>query len=151
MNCPHCKARRTIKKGFFGFDCRIRRQRRLCKICHRYFSDGAGNPIERQKRPELLGPIFGLLMSGVSQRRTALFAGTSRQTVERRMVLISGFLSDFHQRQIKKDPLHDDVTFDEMETFEHTKCKPVAVAVAVSTKSRKIIAAHVASDGRHRT
>jgi hypothetical protein len=34
------------------------------------------------------------------------------------------------------------VVFDEMETFEHTKCKPLSLALAVEEKSRRILSIH---------
>ena len=36
-----------------------------------------------------------------------------------------------------------EVQFDEMESFEHTKCKPVTLRVAVNPKNRKILALRV--------
>ena len=35
------------------------------------------------------------------------------------------------------------IQFDELQTIEHTKCKPVSVAVAVSKKERKILGIEV--------
>jgi hypothetical protein len=35
--------------------------------------------------------------------------------------------------------------FDEMETFEHTKMKPISITVAVTEKTRLIVATKVAS------
>ena len=37
------------------------------------------------------------------------------------------------------------VTFDEMESFEHTKCKPVSIPIAVEEGTRRIVAVDVVS------
>jgi hypothetical protein len=52
------------------------------------------------------------------------------------------------QRQaddLARRPLRPTVVFDEMETFEHSKCKPLSIAVAVEEGSRRIIAMEVAA------
>jgi hypothetical protein len=61
-------------------------------------------------------------------------------------------MQDFqvHQREIelKESPQKlqppQELQFDEMETFEHTKCKPLSIALVVEAKSRKILGVSVA-------
>jgi len=36
------------------------------------------------------------------------------------------------------------IEFDDLETFEHTKCKPISVALAVEYKTRRVLAFEVA-------
>jgi hypothetical protein len=40
--------------------------------------------------------------------------------------------------------LFEEVQFDEMETFEHTKCKPLSIPLLVETKTRRILGFRVA-------
>ena len=149
MNCPQCNhSRSVVKKGSFpqpnlpgG-----KSQRFRCKDCRHWFSQTRGTLNERQKRPELHQPVFSLLVSGVSQRRVALLCGTTQVTVARKLVRMSNFANIEQDRRLTLAQKSVEVAvFDEMETFEHTKCKPVAIAVAVEEKSRIILSAKVAS------
>lgn len=144
MLCPYCRSSQTIKKGFYKSVGKTKRQRYVCRSCRRFFSQTAHDPLSRQKRSDLNRPIFALLVSGVSQRKIAWLLNTTRRTVDRKMSFLSRHATSFHAASLKAMAPVTDATFDEMETFEHTKCKPVAIAVAVETKSRKIIAARVA-------
>lgn len=143
MYCPKCNCSKSvIKKGFFpranlpgG-----RSQRYRCRQCLFWFSQTAGTMLERQKRPDLHRTVFELLVSGVSQRRVARLSGTTQTTVARKLVFMSKFANTTqNQRLAKMRGTVDGAVFDEMETFEHSKCKPVAIAVAVEEKSRLIL------------
>ena len=83
-----------------------------------------------------------LLNSGVSQRRAAKILRVNPKTVVRRFRFIA------HQERVK----HEDwvmneyknkpisyLQFDDLETAEHTKCKPLSVSLAVDPKTRKIL------------
>lgn len=149
MPCKHCRmSENVIKKGFYPRKTSEtgRSQRLFCKSCRRYFSMFAGDLDERQKRPELHARIYSLLISGVSQRRIALLCGTTQVTVNRKLLRLSRFSKEAHKARL--EGMRSSVKtamFDEMETFEHSKCKPVAIAVAVEEGSRLILAAEAAS------
>jgi hypothetical protein len=44
-----------------------------------------------------------------------------------------------------KKPLAKEVLFDDMETFEHTKCKPISIGLMVEEGTRRILGYNVAS------
>ena len=115
----------------------------LCRDCSRSFSSSCFFPTYRQKKRKLNHPIMQLLNSGVSQRRAALIVGATRKTIVRKFrfqaeqARISQrlYLKEFEQegRQVVS------VQFDDLETSEHSKCKPLSVALAVEPVSRKIL------------
>ena len=73
-------------------------------------------------------------------RRIAITLNTTRVTVARKCEFLAkkAFLEHdlLMQRQHYKET---EIQFDELQTIEHTKCKPLSVAVAVGKKSRKIL------------
>jgi hypothetical protein len=100
----------------------------------------------RQRRPDLHRPIFNLIVSGVSQRRIALLCATTQITVARKLVLMAKFANSDQDRRLArmKDSV-ETTDFEEMETSEHTKCKPVAIAAAVQEPTRIIMRLKAAS------
>ena len=88
-------------------------------------------------------PLFRLVNSAVSQRRAAKILGLHQKTVARKIIRLSTFaeqnlLADHRNLTVKK------AIFDEMETFEHTKMKPLSIAVAVEEPTRRLLAMQVA-------
>ncbi|MDR3606298.1 MAG: hypothetical protein P4M08_02835 [Oligoflexia bacterium] len=105
------------------------------------FSSAALLPNFRQKKRQLNHRLDLLLVSGVSRRRAAILLKINRKTVARKVRFLaeearleqSAWLETLSSRPISK------VQFDDLETSEHTKCKPLSVALAVEPKSRKIL------------
>lgn len=87
-----------------------------------------------------------LLCSGVSQRRAAMILNIHRITVARKFRFLAldaktqnlKYLSELRKSKITH------LQFDEMETSEHSKLKPLSILVAVNPKNRKILFAEVA-------
>ena len=144
MKCPYCLLEtRVIKKGWFYRKTAANqaRQRYFCFECEKNFSAGTGTLSYRQHRPELDRQLFNLVISGVSQRRCSRLLGTTQKTVERKIVRMATFANAFHSDFLSRMAPVTTATFDDMETFEHSKCKPVSITVAVEDKTRFIIAA----------
>lgn len=147
-HCPRCKLRPLpsdprrffVKCGFFR-----RRsdqkwvQRFKCKDCRKVFSSACFDPCYRQNKRHLNPSIFNQLSSGTSQRRTAYLLNINRKTVKRKFL----FLGRQSLLQLRKFNLvfakAGIVEFDDLETFEHSKCKPISVTLAVEGKSRRIL------------
>ena len=88
-----------------------------------------------------------LLGSGVSQRRAAFILNIHPITVARKLRFLARqakLTQAEYLRRFEKAPLLN-VQFDEMETFEHTKLKPLSIALAVCEGSRKILDIQVSS------
>src|SRR5579884_2572138 len=110
---------------------RIRRYR--CLVCARNFSSATFSSCYRQKKRKLNHAIYLLLSSGVTQRRAARILRTNRKTVVRKVRFLARTAEMEHTlwlKKISKQPVRF-VQFDDLETSEHTKCKPLSVALAV--------------------
>ena len=153
IHCPNPKCTRDpnlspnsrpiIRKGsyFRSSDSRYLK-RYYCKQCKTYFSNTTGTDSAFQKCRRITPVLMKLLNSGVSQRRCAKILGVNRKTVIKRFRYLAKLKRDEHEEWIKenfKDQKLDSVQFDDLETFEHTKCKPISVALAVDPKTRKIL------------
>lgn len=147
--CPFCldAGGRWQKKGSFAkVATRAERvQRYRCLDCRRSFSAQTGRLTYREKKPHVDQPLFRLLNSGVSQRRSAEIFAVSRKTVARKLVRLGRAARDELPKLLaQRAPANGKpVQIDEMETIEHTKMKPLSLAVAVEEGSRLILAAEV--------
>jgi len=84
--------------------------------------------------------VFHLYASGMTQRRMALVLKANRKTIVRKFRYLALLCRKQHRRVIKRGELQTShVQFDEMQTFEHTKLKPVTIAVAVRAKTGEIV------------
>lgn len=150
--CPFCQgpAKSIVKYGFFPRNtgqCR-RIQRFRCKQCDRRFSSQTGTLTYRERKPHLTQTVMRLLMEGISQRACARTLGCQRRTVASKLIRLGAHAREqFAARDVgdgSTDVAEMTVIFDEMETFEHSKCKPVSIALAVEGASRRVIAVEVA-------
>ena len=120
-----------------------------CPKCRGTFSSATLHPCFRQKKRQLNFRLWFLLCSKVHQRRVANFLGIHRTTVARRMIFLGREArlehARFLKRYIQANGRFPDVQFDEMESFEHTKCKPVSIPLVVSARSRFVLGVNVAS------
>ena len=139
--CDRCNLRR-VKIGCF-----IRKsdgrsiQRFRCKLCKRSTSLAVNSPCYRQKKRQLNPVILKLYCSSVSLRRIAFLLGISRLTVDRKFVFLAKQAGLKNQKLLQdaiSSPVVKTVFLDEMEDRVHTKCKPAAIALAV-TEARMIL------------
>ena len=122
-------------------------QRYFCRSCGGTFSSATNLPCYRQKKRKL-NPAFDRLFSScVSQRRAAILLGVNRKTAVRKFRFLATQARQEQERWLKQLASHpiSHVQFDDLETSEHTKCKPLSVALAVEPKSRKILGFQVSS------
>ncbi len=120
-----------------------------CISCKRSFSRGSYSSCFRQKKRRLNSSVFTLLNSCVSQRRIALILQTNRKTVVRKLLFLAGeadknqkkFLRSFESEQSQIM----EIQFDEMESFERSKCLPLSIPLVVHPGSRRILGFRVAS------
>lgn len=146
--CPHCLSMEKIsKRGFYrrqtGPKRRIQRYR--CGACARFFGDATGTLTYRERKPHIDREIFKWVNSGVSQRRLARNLGVTPVTIARKIVRLGAFSARQIDRGLTSREKATKFQFDEMETFEHTKCKPLSIAIAVEKDTREIFAVRVAS------
>lgn len=87
--------------------------------------------------------IFELLASGVSGRRTARILRLNRKTVARKLIHLGQICRDKLFMQTASSTVTA-MQFDDLETFEHSKCKPVSATIAVEERTRRILGFRVA-------
>jgi hypothetical protein len=120
-----------------------------CRRCRRGFSQATLSPCFGQKRRRLNIEIERLYNSGLSQRRLAFVLKANRKTVVRKMRFLAR-QARIEQAAFIKETYADspstrlkEVQFDDLETSEHTKCKPLSVALAVDPKTRRVLSFQV--------
>ena len=130
QGCHYCCSSRFFKRGYFYK--RVTKTyipRYKCVECKRSFSTSTAAFTFRQKRPDLNLKVFKLLCSGVSLRQSARVLGCSYLTVYRKFLRLSEQARVVHgTRRFSAN----EVQFDEMESIEHTKLKPLTIALAVN-------------------
>ena len=86
------------------------------------------------------------LCSSTSLRRIALKYRISRTTVKRKVEFLASRAKIKHNNWLEGKTFKT-IEFDDLETFEHTKCKPISVSVALESRTRKLISFRVSSIG----
>jgi len=114
-------------------------QRYRCTGCKKSFSEASTDLFYKQCKRGVNSKIAGLLASGVSQRRASLLLGINRKTLIKKFILL-GFLAQFFLLESNlEEPKSEIIEFDDLETIEHTKLKPLSVTLAVEYQSRRIL------------
>lgn len=148
------KLRRFRRKGFFIRNSDSRRiQRFFCGHCRRSFSSARFSPCFRQRKRKLNHRVAVLLFSGVSQRRAAFILHTTRSTIIRKFLFQAKLAKQEHDEYLKCLSTKmtetgegvERIYFDEMESFERSKCLPLSIPLAVNSKDRKILGFRVCS------
>ena len=138
--CACCKKENAYKQGYYN---RISDGRKIprfqCKTCKKYFSQATFDPAYYQKKRHLNYKSGVLLSSCMSMRRIALALGIHPITVARKLEYLAQQFRLKQEKMVENPHLISAIQFDELNTIEHTKCKPLSVSMAVSEKSRKII------------
>lgn len=142
LACVYCtNSGHLVRKGYFyrAHDARWI-PRFSCKLCRRKFSSASLSPCFRQKKRKLNSEIARFLCSEVSQRRLALNLGVTRRTIERKFLFLADQARQDLQAELdSRTQLIEAVQFDEMESFERSKCLPLSIPLLVETKTRKIL------------
>ncbi len=114
-------------------------QRFRCLQCRSSFSRATFDICYRQKKRHKNEQLRRLLVSGVSQRRAAEILVLNRTTIVRKFLFLYGnALFNWRTRNFKRAKSRI-IEFDDLETFEVTKCKPLSVTLAVESRTRKIL------------
>ncbi|MBX2839131.1 MAG: transposase [Gammaproteobacteria bacterium] len=146
-DCPGCRGSgaTVIRHGsYYRADDSRKIQRYLCRKCTRSFSRATLSDAYRQQKRRINHPIKQLLASGMSIRRIAIVHGISKCTVAARIPFLAKQARAEHRRWLELHSPFDAVQFDDLETFEHTKCKPLTVPAVVDEKSHRVLGYAVA-------
>lgn len=129
-----------MKHGYFRRKSDGRKLFRFkCKSCLTTFSQATTQLCYRQKKRRVNPRVFELLCSGMSQRRIAKVLKINRITVVRKFLFLANVAREENLKYLLKYKITKEVQFDDLETIEHTKCKPLSVVMAVEKKTRKIL------------
>lgn len=115
-----------------------------CKPCQKHFSLATFSPCYRQKKRHLNPQLFGFLASGVSQRRLAFLFRVNRKTIIRKFIFLGRASQYYLDQDRHQHPLASEVEFDDLETFEQSKLKPVSVLAVVESGTRRVLGFKVA-------
>lgn len=139
LECPlsTCKSPKIIRRGYYRRSSDSKWIPKFsCNECGKYFSSATKSKSFGQKRRRLNPLVYKLLCSGNSQRRIALLLGCNVKTVARKLVFLNSVLN----YKIQTDASATlEVQFDEMETWVHSKLRPVSILVVVEKTSRCIL------------
>ena len=155
LTCPRKKLHRTtthdgdtprlrLHGTFLRGDPVVVVKRYLCLDCGRTFSDATTTFEYRQRRRDINLPLFKLMASNITQRRAAKVLSIARRTVESRLPYFDKVARSQHKILLETRRKSTHVHFDDMETSEHTKLKPLSIPLAVDHSSRIIIGYDVA-------
>ena len=137
---PECPSPHPRKNGTY---CRISDgkviQKWKCGACKRGFSSATFERAYRQNKRRVNARVRELLSSGVSMRRIALLLNIHRITVARKLEFLAQEAKEMHARWLERLPKVRHIQFDDLITLEHTKCKPLAVSLAVEAGTRRIL------------
>lgn len=119
-----------------------------CFACRKSFSQATFDPCFRQHKRRVNFQLYRLLSSGISQRRAAIVLNIHRTTVSRKLVFLASICAlenEADRKVYEADDLQiKNAQFDELETFEHTKYKPLSVSLMVTHPDRKVLGFEVA-------
>lgn len=120
-------------------------QRYKCHHCKRSPSDTTGKRWFRAKKRryhEALRKGFASL-GGV--RPLARDTKLNRKCVARKLVLLAEEAEErFHAANLRHEKTRV-IEFDDMETFEHTRCKPLSITLAVQRRTQRILGFEISS------
>jgi transposase-like protein len=145
FSCPKCLAPpSSVRKhgAFFRKSDSQLIQRYFCPSCRHTFSSATFCANFNQNKRRVNSLIRKLLSSNTSHRRIALIAGVNRKTVARKRSVLAQQAALSMQEYFAGEK-YAFVQFDDLETIEHSKLKPVTVTLFVN-EQRKILGFDVA-------
>ncbi len=152
LACPNCcpfpatRAPRLQRCGvFFRSTNPNPIQRYRCLDCCRGFSEATLTFEYRQKRRDINFTLYKHLVSTVSQRRSAIILGINRKTCARRLPYFASVARSQHLGFLLEKNASLEIQFDDMESSEHTKLKPLSIPLACEHPTRLILAFDVVS------
>ena len=118
-------------------------QRYLCKACETTSSDATSSRWFRQKKRRHHEAMREHFASLGAIRRGAKKFKVNRKTMARKLELLGQEAEDILRAQNSAHEKARVVEFDDLETFEITKCKPLSVTLAVQARTRRILGIEV--------
>ena len=145
MNCPKCASKEYSKKGWIKTKKNPKPIRQYqCKACKHRFSCNSLKTSKLQKRPDLNSKIAELYCEGNTLRGMARILKVNYKTVDRKFKYMANLARVQHLKAMEsKDIVTKYVQLDEMQTFEHTRRRPLGIQLSIRPKTGQILAAKV--------
>lgn len=150
---PHTHSSLTshpvVRKGFYRRKSDSKRIPRFyCQSCRKSFSSAYFSPSYRQKKRMINPEVFRLHGSCMTQRRMARLLRVNRKTIARKLIFLGSQAQLEQERYLEARLVRgsrvEHLQFDEMESFERSKCLPLSIPLAVEADTRKILGFRVA-------
>lgn len=143
--CPRCGAGCSVKHGRYQRNDDAQSiQRYRCKACSKCHSSATHVATYRQKRRRLNHLVEWDIASSTAQRRIARKLRCARKTVARKVAFLAQESRKKNSSWLTEQAPFENVQWDELITFEHSRLKPVSVAVMSCVKTRCILGFGVA-------
>ena len=145
LRCPKCGSSDYNKKGWLKNKKENKPIRQYqCKVCNSRFSVNSIKTTKLQKKPELNKKIMVLYCEGNTLRGMARILKVDYKTVVRKFRFMAEQARLRHiQAMNEKEIVTRYIQFDEMETFEHSKEKPLGIELSIRPKTGQILSAKV--------
>ena len=151
---PGRRVRASVKRGivrdgsYWRADDSRRVRRFRCLKCRRTFSSSRWSACFRQKKRRVNPWVAQLLGNTVSLRATARILGLNRKTVVRKSLFLGALAKAERLKRLaeltESAEKITEIQFDEMESFERTKCLPLSIPIVVEARTRKVLGFRVA-------
>ena len=139
--CPYCRSKRLKKLGYYKSK-RGKHQRFKCLDCVKTFTNKTFTINWRKRKQHLREKITDNYCERMSLRGIARTLKIDIKMVVKYFRENAEVAKQANKKRIKtKDLMTFYVEFDQMETFEHTKRKPVGIQVSIRHKTGEIVSA----------
>ena len=144
LMCPKCFSEDYSKKGWRKNKKESKKIRQYqCKACNARFTINSLKDTKKQHKPQLNDRIMVLYCEGNTLRGMARILGVTYQTIVRKWRFMAGKARIRHEVALQGEIVTKYIQFDQMETFEHTKEKPLGIALSIRPKTGQILSAKV--------
>jgi transposase-like protein len=146
--CPKCiiqprsmsELPRIVRGGYFYRKSDSKKiQRFRCLVCKSWFSMATFSDCFQQNKRHKNHLVRDLFCSSVSQRDIAKALNLNRTTVARKLKFLAVRARLRSEIRNLEEPKAQIIEFDDLETMEHSKLKPLSVTLAVEFGSRRIL------------
>ena len=142
-NCNHCRSKDLRKRGSYKSKTGAV-QRFQCKACGKTQTKRTNSPTYRLKKQKLAKKIEAMYCERMSLRGIARVLKVDRKTVNKYFLRGAYKARSANLKNLEeKGIVTTYVQFDALETFEHTKKRPLGVYLSARAKTGELIAAKV--------
>ena len=143
MICVKCNSNNISKNGYYKAKGK-KIQRLVCNACKKTFTTRTGTKFYRKRKQQYASNIVSMYCEGMSLRAITRVLKLNYKTVYKYFLEAARRAETAHKKTLYKGEIKTTyVQFDELETIEHTKRKPLGIELAIRPKTLQIISAHV--------